>query len=83
VSQFKTDEKLKKKKSAKILKTELTEKEQEKNEYEKAMINQIWELYDEDKNGTLDQEETKRFMIDYLEMVDGDVKNQFDDEVFN
>lgn len=31
------------------------------------MIDQIWDTYDEDGSGTLDKEETKRFVMDTLE----------------
>ena len=46
------------------------------------MINQIWSLYDVDGNGSLDKEECKTFVYDYLQMV-AVGQDEFDDEIFN
>ena len=31
-----------------------------------SMINSIWDMYDKDKSGSLDREETKQFVMDTL-----------------
>ena len=46
-----------------------------------GVIDQIWEIYDTDKNGVLDKEESKKFVQDYLGNVgSGD---EFSEEAFN
>jgi len=42
------------------------EEEAESLIYMRALIDQIWMIYDDDGNGVLDFDETKNFIIDYL-----------------
>ena len=45
-----------------------------------ALIDQIWEIYDTDNSGTLDQDETKQFMKQYMEMMG--FQDRFSNDVF-
>ena len=44
-------------------------KEHEKNQEIQALVEQIWPLYDLDGNGTLDKEETYKFVTQYMQMI--------------
>ena len=33
------------------------------------MVDKIWDVYDDDGNGVLDYDETRKFLIDYMKTV--------------
>ena len=44
------------------------------------MVNKIWAVYDDDGNGVLDYEETKRFILDYMKSIGANV-DDFEEEI--
>jgi len=39
------------------------------DEAKMAVVNMIWDVYDDDGNGSLDKDETRKFVTDYMAMM--------------
>ena len=44
------------------------------------MVDKIWDAYDDDGNGVLDFDETRRFMVDYMQAV-GAEEDDLDEDI--
>lgn len=59
----------------------MQDEQREKFEQLKAVIDSIWSIYDIDGNGSLDLDETREFVKDYLEMM-AMPDQEFEEEIY-